>query len=364
MKRQTGEVRTPQALPPKAPQESDYQPPIGPPPAVQSSSVNHEQSAAAPLRLASVQTSSQPSPSRASPPVPDTPGTKLQKQRNTTYQIRHVNWLDESRDGKLPSAGLRNSPIMTQNANGPCPLLALVNALVLTTPPDAETSLIETLRTREQISLGLLLDAVFDELVSNRREGSSEKLPDVSELYSFLLALHTGMNVNPRFHKTGAFEETMEMRLYSTFNIPLIHGWTAPTDTPAYEAFLRSAQTFEDAQNIQFMESDLEEKMRSEGLSAQETQTLEDIHVIKSFLNTWPTQLTDYGLETMSKSLRPGQVAILFRNDHFSTLYKEPNHGALMTLVTDAGYAGHDEIVWESLVDVNGAASEMFSGDF
>jgi len=35
-----------------------------------------------------------------------------------------------------------------------------------------------------------------------------------------------------------------------------------------------------------------------------------------------------------------------------------------MTLVTDAGYGSHDEIVWESLVDVNGSASEMFSGDF
>ena len=60
----------------------------------------------------------------------------------------------------------------------------------------------------------------------------------------------------------------------------------------------------------------------------------------------------------------PGQFAILFRNDHFSTIYKEPTHGALMTLVTDTGYSTHDEIVWESLVDVTGAASEMFSGDF
>ena len=66
----------------------------------------------------------------------------------------------------------------------------------------------------------------------------------------------------------------------------------------------------------------------------------------------------------MSRTLKPGQIAILFRNDHFSTVYKEPNFGGLMTLVTDAGYGSHDEIVWESLVDVNGAASELFSGDF
>ena len=35
-----------------------------------------------------------------------------------------------------------------------------------------------------------------------------------------------------------------------------------------------------------------------------------------------------------------------------------------MTLVTDAGYSSHAEIVWESLIDVKGAANELFSGDF
>lgn len=318
----------------------------------------------------------------------ETPGTIDRRKRNEHYQIKHVNWYD-SASGK---AGLRRSPILTQNENGPCPLLALVNALVLSTPADMDTALVETLRTREQVSLGLLLDAVFDELTSGRRGDSNYPLPDVAELYGFLLALHTGMNVNPRFitpaatprgsldghppelhgvhpsqksqNKPGCFEETREMRLYSTFNILLIHGWTAPRDTPAYMAFMRSAPTFEDAQNIQFAGLELEDKLRTEGLSFQEQQTLEDIQTIKSFLETWPTQLTEHGLETISRSLNPGQIAILFRNDHFSTLYKEPRHGALMTLVTDAGYSSHEEVVWESLVDVNGAASELFSGDF
>lgn len=154
------------------------------------------------------------------------------------------------------------------------------------------------------------------------------------------------------------------MRLYSTFSIPLIHGWVPAQDTSAYAAFERCAQSFEDAQNIQFVEFELEDKLRAEGLSEQEQLTLQDIQTIKSFLSNWPTQLTDFGLQVMSRTLKPGQIAILFRNDHFSTVYKEPTFGGLMTLVTDAGYGSHDEIVWESLVDVNGAASELFSGDF
>ena len=318
--------------------------------------------------------------------VPETPRTQASRQRNEHYPIKHIHWKDQL------TSSMRRSPILMQNANGPCPLLALVNALVLSTPPDLNTALVETLRTREQVSLGLLLDAVFDELMSGRRGDSAQELPDVSELYSFLLALHTGMNVNPRFitpvyaprgsldghspylnqthpmmraqSKAGAFEETKEMRLYSTFSIPLIHGWVPQQNSSAYEAFERCAQSFEDAQNIQFLEFELEDKLRAEGLSDQEQLSLQDIQTIKSFLSNWPTQLTDYGLQTISRTLKPGQIAILFRNDHFSTVYKEPTFGGLMTLVTDAGYGSHDEIVWESLVDVNGAASELFSGDF
>jgi ubiquitin carboxyl-terminal hydrolase MINDY-1/2 len=193
-------------------------------------------------------------------------------------------------------------------------------------------------------------------------------------LYAFLKALHTGMNVNPRFIQEqgqrshtraapGGFEATKEMRLYSTFGIPLFHGWLPVLESPEYQAFARSAATYEDAQNVQFHEDELEDKL-TVGLSEQEQDLFEDLHTIKQFLQTWPTQLTDYGLTTLHENLPGGSFAILFRNDHFSTLYKEPRANQLMTLVTDAGYASHDEIVWENLLDVNGQAAELFSGDF
>lgn len=345
------------------PLEAKYDAPPGPPPRlIAGSLIDHEEQPLSELPSISVR---QPDSRPVQQPSVDQDALEEQK-RNEFYQIKHVNWTE---NGKL-----RRSPVLTQNANGPCPLLALVNALVLSTPHDLDTALVETLRTREQISLGLLLDAVFDELMSGRRGDTAVQLPDVGELYSFLLALHTGMNVNPRFvrpagspsgaSKSEMFEETREMRLYSTFSVRLLHGWMPPPNTAIYAAFERNAHTFEDAQNIQFLEPELEDKQRAEGLVPGEQQTLQDIRAIKSFLETWPTQLTDNGLEYIAETLAPGQIAILFRNDHFSTLYKEPRHGALMSLVTDAGYSSHDEIVWESLVDVNGAASEMFSGDF
>ncbi|KAG9758416.1 hypothetical protein KCU73_g3910, partial [Aureobasidium melanogenum] len=292
----------------------------------------------------------------------------LSKQRNETYQIKHINWFD---DAAGPNGHMRRSPILTQNANGPCPLLALVNALTLSAPESPKTVLVDTLSSREQISLGLLLDAVFEEL-ARRTEISSKALPDVGELYTFLITLHTGMNVNPRFvaaqnapqGQPGSFDETREMRLYSAFEMPLFHGWVPLPNSSAYEAFDRSAKTFDDALNIETAQAELEHKLGTDGLSAQEQQMFEDIIFIKEFLTSYPTQLTDHGLKLIVDFLKPGQIAILFRNDHFSTLYKHPRSGTLMNLVTDAGYSSHDEIVWESLVDVSGAAGSFFSGDF
>ncbi|KAI1506368.1 hypothetical protein F5X99DRAFT_363968 [Biscogniauxia marginata] len=308
--------------------------------------------------------------------------------KSETYQIKNINWVDPSA-AKNP----RKSPILVQNANGPCPLVALVNALTLTTPADQTNSnLVETLRSREQISINFLLEAVFDELISSRRTKPDVPLPDMTELYNFLKGLHTGMNVNPRFIPTpevvatyqqtsslshvhpsehgdlipGTFETTLDMKLYAAFSIPLIHGWLPPKDDPVYNSLSRQASSYDDAQSLLFREEELEDKLSNSetGLTEEEQQLYQDILLIKSFLFDTATQLTQWGLDIITKAIRPGAVAILFRNDHFSTLYRHPQTHKLFTLVTDAGYLTHDEVVWESLVDVRGERAEFFSGDF
>jgi hypothetical protein len=319
----------------------------------------------------------------------ETQPAALNAAKTETYQIKHINWIDGF------SNDLRRSSMLVQNANGPCPLVALVNALSLSIPANRQSGLGEVLRVREQISLGLLLDAVLDELFSSHAGSSAPDLPDVGDLYQFLKTLHTGMNVNPRFVqpmqppnlmdaladgggeptsvppppnidlKPGSFEETKGMQLYGTFSIPLVHGWLPSPDHPAYTALRRSAPTYEDAQNLLFREEELEEKLlRGGGLTEDEQQLLQDIGAIKYYLDESATQLTRHGLDTLTQALPPGSLSILFRNDHFSTIYKHPLSFQLLQLVTDAGYAGHDEIVWESLVDVTGNGSEFFAGDF
>ncbi|GJC83511.1 uncharacterized protein ColLi_06349 [Colletotrichum liriopes] len=353
----------------------DVEPPVGPPPGrSQETEQNYE---------ASEQSTDEKAPP-ALPPRNDEELPPRQPPRpvdgkSETYQIKNIAWYDHSAE-KNP----RISPILVQNANGPCPLLALVNALTLTTPPSlSDTALVQVLRSREQISLGYLLDAVVDELM--RR--TQESLPDVSLLYEFLKGLHTGMNVNPRFvptpeivkafkrtslthlHPTerddlipGTFEDTKEMALYAAFAIPLIHGWLPSKADPAYAAFERQAASFEDVQTLLFRDEELQEKLGT--LTEEEEEVYSDIQAIKTFLETSATQLTPSGLEVITKAMKPGSFAILFRNDHFSTLYRHPSTQQLLVLVTDAGYATHDEVVWESLADVNGERTEYYSGDF
>lgn len=126
---------------------------------------------------------------RRLPPLSEAEEKRQREQRSETYAIRHINWKDST--GKM-----RESPILVQNKNGPCPLLALVNTLVLQASENNLPPIVRALQTKEQISLGLLIEALFDELTT--RLSPEDELPDIEALSRFLTMLHTGMNVNPR----------------------------------------------------------------------------------------------------------------------------------------------------------------------
>ncbi|KAL4978952.1 hypothetical protein BDW66DRAFT_6239 [Aspergillus desertorum] len=286
-----------------------------------------------------------------------------QEKRAETYSIRHISWKDST-------GTFRDSPILIQNQNGPCPLLALVNTLVLCAAgQNPQPPIVRALRSREQISLGLLIEALFDELTT--RLGPDDELPDIEALSRFLTMLHTGMNVNPRLtlepnSVAGTFLETEDIKFYSTFGIPLVHGWLASPSTDACAALGRMGQYHEDIQLLPFRKQELEDRvLQGTTLSTEEERVMADIQAIQQFTDFEnATQLSAFGLEQLSRTLQPGSFSILFRNDHFSTLYKHPQLQRLFTLVTDAGYSNHAEVVWESLVDVNGSNAGFFAGDF
>ena len=50
--------------------------------------------------------------------------------------------------------------------------------------------------------------------------------------------------------------------------------------------------------------------------------------------------------------MKDGQLAVFFRNNHFSTMVKEG--GSLYLLVTDLGFLDKADVVWETLDSVQG----------
>ena len=147
----------------------------------------------------------QPQQPQASPILSPAEAARQKEQRSETYTIRHIRWTDQS-------GQLLESPVLVQNQNGPCPLLALINALVLRANPNANPPIVRALSTREQISLGLLIEAMFEELTTCL--GPDEEFPDIEALTQFLTMLHTGMNVNPRLTMVSACDVSVKGHLY------------------------------------------------------------------------------------------------------------------------------------------------------
>ncbi|KAK9474368.1 uncharacterized protein V1510DRAFT_361312 [Dipodascopsis tothii] len=252
----------------------------------------------------------------------------------------------------------RSSPIIMQNENGPCPLVALVNTLVLSAPPGADPPLVRALTDRSEISSDRLLEQLADMVLA-----TSGATDDVERVLSLLPSLHTGLNINPRFD--GIFEESSELALFRVFSVDIVHGWLSDPDDKYVHAAVMAAESYEGAQSVLVEAQELSAKAAAPlGLPADELRVIERAGIISHFLASTATQLTPAGLTFLADLLSPGGLAVLFRNDHFSTIYKHPDSGQLFMLVTDAGFLTHKHAVWESLSDVSGSRSEFFSGAF
>ncbi len=92
------------------------------------------------------------------------------------------------------------------------------------------------------------------------------------------------------------------------------------------------------------------------------------------FLEDSASQLTYHGLCELSDKIKEGELAVFFRNNHFSTIYKEkgvrerfayvysrvdilsklPYFQELFLLVTDQGFLKEPRVVWETLSTIDG----------
>ncbi|XP_047322203.1 ubiquitin carboxyl-terminal hydrolase MINDY-1-like [Impatiens glandulifera] len=119
----------------------------------------------------------------------------------------------------------RTTPIILQNENGPCPLLAICNVLLLknnlTLSPDvAEVS--------QEKLLSLVAERLIDSNsnVNNKDMGFLEnQQQNIADAIDLLPLLATGIDVNTKFRRIDDFEFTRECTIFDLLDIPLYHGW-------------------------------------------------------------------------------------------------------------------------------------------
>ncbi|KAL4548019.1 hypothetical protein Ndes2526B_g07229 [Nannochloris sp. 'desiccata'] len=138
----------------------------------------------------------------------------------SVYKIKRVKWPPGASNPSL-------IPILLQDVNGPCPLLAIMNVLLLRQSIDLPAGAGEVTQSRAvQILAEHLLDTNF-----SRSEGGSNAefranlQHNLSDAIALLPKLCSGLDVNVRFDGVRSIEFTGETAVFDLLGIDLCHGW-------------------------------------------------------------------------------------------------------------------------------------------
>ncbi|KAK9277291.1 hypothetical protein L1049_006831 [Liquidambar formosana] len=119
----------------------------------------------------------------------------------------------------------RTTPIILQNDNGPCPLLAICNVLLLKNNLNLSS---DTAEVSQEKLLSLVAERLIDSNsnVNNKDAGYIEnQQQNIADAIDLLPRLATGIDVNLKFRRIDDFEFTRECAIFDLLDIPLYHGW-------------------------------------------------------------------------------------------------------------------------------------------
>eukprot|EP00093_Oithona_nana_P011652 11652.XXX_554360_552142_1 [CDS] Oithona nana genome sequencing. len=243
--------------------------------------------------------------------------------------VYHVKWIGWNK---------KKVPIITQNANGPCPMLAIANVLLLRGKMTLDEG-VEIVSSEQLLEyLGdTMLECVPKNLDPDRR---LDYEANVSDAVILLPKLQTGIDVNVKFSGVSEFEYTPECIIFDLFNIVLYHGWLVD---PQQEEVVKSVDGLSYNQLV--------EKIICDKNSSDSTLVSQSL-VAHNFLEESASQLTYHGLCELVTMMKENELAIFFRNNHFSTIYKHKDE--IFLLVTDQGFLKENSVVWETLNSIDG----------
>ena len=237
----------------------------------------------------------------------------------------------------------RDQAIICQNENGPCPLLAVANCLLLqelmTISPDRDMIMAEELQN--------LVTATAIDRCENSSDPNVQRLCE--DVLTILPSLVNGLDLNVHFDSISHFEFTAELSVFDSLGIALYHGWLYDRDNEEV------VKTIGDLSYNHLMDEIVKGKsvcgsvgeeggagdeggtMKGEGSDgeAEQKMMMKRSEVISKFLDDTASQLTYAGLLQLYSVMKDKEIAVFFRNNHFSTIYCID--GQLFSLVTDQG---------------------------
>eukprot|EP00055_Hartaetosiga_balthica_P002294 m.3462 g.3462 ORF g.3462 m.3462 type:complete len:681 (+) comp2073_c0_seq1:87-2129(+) len=234
-----------------------------------------------------------------------------------------------------------NVPLLCQNENGACPLLAIANILLL------RGRLVLPLRAHKLISFHDLIQLISLYLLDQdthtlTQEQKATREHSIEDAMRMLPKMDQGLDINVIFGGSTKFEFTSALGIFDLFRANLYHGWVVDDQEDAYDALkaISYNHAVELIANSMGEDADLSNENVAKGRLAKE------------WLNANTSQLTYSGLVSINMEMMEGELAVLFRNNHFSVLYKHKSE--LLLLVTDAGFQDISSVVWETLNNVEG----------
>ena len=339
----------------------------------------------------------------------------------------------------------QQTKILLQNENGPCPLIACANALLLSSKislpessirnnvasiddvvnmlashalkqnPQRIHNVVTSASTSASMSTTSRITTAVDKSSQEGEITNNNDVDDdtkdrvrahyINELLILFPTLQHGMDVNPQFTlgPTGC-EYTIGVSAFDFMGVDLVHGWLVDVEQDGDLAAIIGRKTYNElidlivksqeaglisdqlTEKIAQLNKGKEEKEEEDGDGEGDAQTIysstssvnsflfkneneKELHklhdelqiqndiaargsVVQQFLDESSHQLTYAGLTKLHSHVKEGHLCVFFRNNHFATLTK--HEGILYLLVTDLGYSGVNEVVWEKLDDISG----------
>ncbi|XP_059411897.1 ubiquitin carboxyl-terminal hydrolase MINDY-1-like isoform X2 [Carassius carassius] len=242
------------------------------------------------------------------------------------YFVKWITWKE------------KKTAIITQSENGPCPLIAIMNILLLRWKVKFPAQM-EVVTTEELMAhLG---ECVLSIKPREKAEGMELNFQqNMNDAMAVLPKLSTGLDVNVRFTGVSDFEYTPECIVFDLLDIPLYHGWLVDPQSPEVVSAVGKLSYNQLVEKIIEFKHSTDSSQVSEGLIGEQ------------FLESTATQLSYHGLCELNTTAKEGELSVFFRNNHFSTMIKHKGH--LYLLVTDQGFLQEESVVWESLHNVEG----------